>query len=417
MSSLLVKPHVAGHLAALTTRHLRTEDPCHHYSPSSHQEHQPAREPWARRAFKQPAPYQLSVLRKQLNQNPEIVVRILQLAENESLSNEEFIRLGSRGSLCVTREQSERAAQGVWYNFETNESGDMMDLIRQYKHFSRASDLQNYVVSEVLPQLNNCHNINKREERSEAVNQRQAETKAKVEAYVAKIISELKPIEGTVAEKYLRTVRKIQNLPETKSLRYHPSLSTKAKDGSWLNGVPGLVALASHPDTDTGNVQVTYLDPVTCGKHQEAELARRTLGSFTGSGGQHHYCQIADNTQGRRQYSFVCEGVETALSVHQAFPDTHLVASLGKNNLARLDPGVLNDKVVLIMDNDNVPVTRDKVFHATTIRLASHGKQVYYVMPPLLVDRDKTDMNDVLVANGVEAVYDVIINGLIKVRL
>ena len=48
--------------------------------------------------------YQLTLLRKQLNEQPERVIRLLDLAENDNLSNDEYIRLGRRGSLCVTRE-------------------------------------------------------------------------------------------------------------------------------------------------------------------------------------------------------------------------------------------------------------------------------------------------------------------------
>ena len=80
---------------------------------------------------------QLQSLRKKLNEHPEHVLRLLNLAENERLSNSEHIRLGSRGSLAVTRESSERSGSGMWYNFETNESGDMMDMVRKTKQFRR----------------------------------------------------------------------------------------------------------------------------------------------------------------------------------------------------------------------------------------------------------------------------------------
>ena len=76
-------------------------------------------------------------MRKKLNEHPEHVLRLLNLAENESLSTCEHIRLGNRGSLAVSRERTERSGRGVWYNFETNESGDMMDLVRDTKKFKR----------------------------------------------------------------------------------------------------------------------------------------------------------------------------------------------------------------------------------------------------------------------------------------
>ena len=80
---------------------------------------------------------QLQNLRKTLNEHPEHVLRILNLVENVRLSTCEHIRLGNRGSLAVSRERTERSGQGLWYNFETNESGDMMDLVRVTKQFKR----------------------------------------------------------------------------------------------------------------------------------------------------------------------------------------------------------------------------------------------------------------------------------------
>ena len=80
---------------------------------------------------------QLQSLRKKLNEHPECVLRILKLAENERLSTSEHIRLGNRGSLAVSRERTEKSGRGMWYNFETNESGDMMDLVRDTKQFKR----------------------------------------------------------------------------------------------------------------------------------------------------------------------------------------------------------------------------------------------------------------------------------------
>ena len=81
----------------------------------------------------------------------------------------------------------------------------------------------------------------------------------------------------------------------------------------------------------------------------------------------------------------------------QAFPDVHLISlvSLGKNNFSRLDPELLNKKVVLVMDNDGALISSDRIFirnYPETPR-----KKVQYVLPPLVDCLDKTDMNYVLV--------------------
>ena len=152
--------------------------------------------------------------------------------------------------------------------------------------------------------------------------------KLKVEEYVTKVISSLQPLEGTVAETYLRKTRKLNLLPLNSSLKFHPNLSVRTKDGDWMSGVPGLVATATHPASTYDNIQITYLDLKTGDKHQDVAVAKRSFGSFRGSPRGHHFCQLMNNYH--RTYSFVCEGVETALSVHQVFPHNHLIATLGR---------------------------------------------------------------------------------------
>ena len=56
-------------------------------------------------------------LRRKLNENPEDIVNILRLVENDNLSNSEYIRLGNRGSLCVTREVSCRQFMFILLTF------------------------------------------------------------------------------------------------------------------------------------------------------------------------------------------------------------------------------------------------------------------------------------------------------------
>jgi len=352
-------------------------------------------------------------LRKQLNKHPEQIARLLNLSENENLSSSQYMRCGNRGSLCITRENIDDTSKGVWYNFESNESGDMFDLIKQVKHFSTERELQSFIVGNILPNIQSENKKISDGDNSE-IEQKLQDNKTKVNAYVAKIISGLKPLQGTVAEEYLQKTRKLKRIPNTKSLHFHPDLSTRSKDGSWITGVPGLVALASHCRGNTGNVQITYLDSRTCDKHPNVQLGRRTLGTFHGPQGQ-HYCEIV--ARSNQDYSFLCEGVETALSVYQAFPDIHLVATLGKNNFPRMDHSVLNNKVVLVMDNDGLDLRSDKLFSSTVKMMLENDKEVFYVLPPLVDGHDKTDMNDILVHHGEAAVHEIILNQIKKIKM
>jgi len=352
-------------------------------------------------------------LRRQLNQHPEKIARLLNLSENENLSSIQYMRCGNRGSLCITREKIDDTSKGVWYNFESNESGDMFDLIKKVKNFSTERELQSFIVRNILPNIQN-ENQKVSDDTNSDTEKKLQDKKTKVNAYVAKIISGLKPLKGTPAEVYLQKTRKLKRIPETKSLQFHQDLSTRAKDGSWLTGIPGLVALASHCRGDSGNVQITYLDSRTYDKHPNVQLNRRTLGTFHGPQGQ-HYCEIVARTN--QDYSFLCEGVETALSVYQAFPDIHLIATLGKNNFPRMDHSVLNKKVVLVMDNDGLDLRSDKLFSDTVKMLMENDKEVFYVLPPLVDGHDKTDMNDILVHHGESAVHEIVLNRIKKIKM
>ena len=359
-------------------------------------------------------------LRRKLNADPETVLKILDIDINEQLSGEDQIRVGSRGSLCINREDMIGCPRGVWFNFETDESGDMFELIMNKKKIS-CKETIDYASEKIIPFLQraetkDCNNsvssenLDKKDDKSGFEKKR-----SRINKLVHLISSELLPLAGTVAEKYLREQRRIDlTQMNTDTLKFHPNLTCKTFNGVFLDKVPGLVVIASHPSSKIANIQMTYLDPLTGGKHPEAALARRILGSFSDPAG-YHYCEIS-NTLGR-DVSFVAEGVETALSVYEAFQDDHVIATLGKHNFARIDPEVLNEKVALVFDNDGKDVWEDKVLLNATKRLIVEGKSVFVVLPPAIEGLEKTDMNDVLIRYGVDAVYNVIIQNLQKVQL
>jgi len=353
-------------------------------------------------------------IRRKLNADPETVLKILEIDVNEELSNDEQIRVGSRGSLSINREVRKGCPVGIWYNFETDESGDMFELVKIKKNL-KTHEMLKYAVENILPSLEGdprktvCGRDITEDEKD------REDKRNRIIGISRRIMSELLPIDGTIAEDYLRQHRRIgltQINDET--LKFHPNLVTKATSGEFLYNLPGLVAIASHPSSDRSNMQVTYLDPATGKKHPGVALAKRTFGSFSDTDG-HHYCEIS-RTLGY-EYTFIAEGVETALSVNEAFQEEHVIATLGKNNFIRIDPRVLNEKVVLVFDNDGKDIWDDKILLRATERLIVEGKEVYIVFPPAIEGLDKTDMNDFLVHLGVEGVHKVIMNNMKKVKL
>ena len=353
-------------------------------------------------------------IRKMFNEDPETILKILKFELNEVLSNREQIRIGSKGSLVVNNEDTDKCDQGIWYNFETDESGDMFDLAKATLNLPD-NELIEFSVKNILPSLKHLEDNSDDSETDESYDNRTrgALPKASTENYTKQLLSELLPLEGSIAEKYLKLHRKIK-LISSKNLKFHPNVNSKASFGGYLNSLPALVSIASHPRSESVNLQITYLDPATANKHPDVAIPKKTLGSFHDPKG-FHSCEIFEKIKDK--FTFVCEGVETALSVHQAFPEDHIIATLGKHNFSRVDPDIFNQKIVLVFDNDGLDINSDKVFNIASKRLIEAGKDVYIVLPPAVEGLDKTDMNDVLVSRGEEEVYKVVTENMKKVKL
>jgi len=355
-----------------------------------------------------------TTIRRKMNEEPDTILKILELELNDNLSSSEQARIGSKGSLCINREQFNSIPKGIWYNFETDGRGDMFDLVKIIKNLSH-QEMIDFSIEKILPSLESIGDGTEKsiQVEDEELSSELVEKQKQRDSYSRRIVSELLPIAGTIAEDYLKDHRNI-SLISSKSLKYHPCLSTKARLGGYLNNIPGLVSIASHPRSDKVNFQVTYLDPSTNNKHPDVAISKQTFGSFTDRFG-YHYCEISENVC--EKVTFLAEGVETALSVHQVFQDNHVIATLGKMNFARIDPEICNKKVVLVFDNDGNDIWEDRLFMKAAKRLIDMEKDVYIVFPPIIEGLDKTDMNDFLVHLGDEGVYKVILNNMKKVKL
>jgi len=349
-------------------------------------------------------------IRRRLNEEPETILKLLNIELNERLTNDSTLRVGNKGSLNISREKTHKVNKGIWFNFETEESGDMFDLAKATLKLSDR-DMIDYALKHIFPILKD---VNSDSESSllEGALPKQVSHNKKTERHLNKILDELEPLEGSIAEEYLKIHRKIMRV-NTENLKFHPKLGAVSKLGGYLSQLPALVSIASHPESDEENIQVTYLNPRTKNKHKDVVVAKQTFGSFASPDG-YHFCEIYENDI-EQGVTFVCEGVETALSVHQAFPEDHLIATLGKYNFGKLDPDILNQKVVLIFDNDGKDIEEDVVFKKTSKKLVEAGKDVYIVVPPLVGELEKTDMNDVLIHLGEEGVYNVVTKNMKKV--
>ena len=331
-----------------------------------------------------------------LNGQVEAVLRHLNLEPNPGLSGPDRIRVGSKGSLSIVAREFEangaRVRSGTWYNFETEEKGDMLTLVGKVKNLE-GKNLYRYAVREILPGLR---------ELPFATSAADLPGYSKLDNLADRLLEEAKPIKNSLAEVYLKS-RGLTELGSS-ALFFHPALITRDKLGEWLHNVPGLLVAAGNPKSSNMNIQVTYLGEKGS-KHADAAVQRRTIGTFQDPLGFHSCLLSPGQSDG---FTFVAEGTETALSVLQVLPDDRVIATLGKGNMARIDPDLLTKKVVLILDNDGTSYKADSLVLRATRRLLEAEREVFVVVPDLLTGTSKTDMNDVLVQLGEDAVFEAI---------
>ena len=72
---------------------------------------------------------------------------------------------------------------------------------------------------------------------------------------------------------------------------------------------------------------------------------------------------------------------------------------------------------MLLWDNDGLEVRSDKVLLRTLETLKKAKKKTYLLVPPLLLAREKTDLNDILVELGKDGLEDVLQGSLRRVEL
>ena len=136
--------------------------------------------------------------------------------------------------------------------------------------------------------------------------------------------------------------------------------------------------------------QLTYLDKQTGKKIKGLPVAKRTLNSVSGS-----FVNLTPSTQ-LPKVTFIAEGIETALSIRDAAKDVRnkqVLASLGKNNIAKIPSDSLGKWVVLVLDNDLKNPLSDDVIRKTMGALQAAGKQVTCISPQA-INNKKTDYND-----------------------
>jgi hypothetical protein len=215
-----------------------------------------------------------------------------------------------------------------------------------------------------------------------------------------RMVARLVPLSGTPSEVYVRRHRKIDppsDLPFPRSL-YHDLYSCRDGTGGWLCG---LVGLATDKDGKYFGALETRLKPN--GEKDE----KRTLG-FGSLGAA---VILRPPVNGWMAYG---EGLETCLSVWVAVPEIG-VAAVGDKNRFRHAPILSGTtKVLLLQDNDGIDGRgRDENWRGYRKAIGYFQERVGQVgkVKPII---PKTDFNDMLRNEGIEAVRNIICDAISK---
>lgn len=320
------------------------------------------------------------VLEKLTHQSESVIERLLG-NPHPTLSTAKSWRYGKKGSLAIDPQK------GLWHSFETSESGNLLQLIQKERGLSFKEaltvganwvGLETSAVSEDRP-VSQKQDTAIKEKKSKAIS-----------AYVKQLAEESQPIQGTLAEQYLKEFRGIDKV-ESQDVRFHPRVPSQLNRGTF----PALLVLARNETGEVQSVQATFLNPETAQK-ADVPVKKQTFGSVKGA-----QVEVSGKSL-LKEVSLIAEGTETGLSVSRAFPDCQTLVTLGKSNFAHVEGERLQKNVVFCLDNDGNPAKTLQEVTPVAERLASQGKQVWMAMP----SEAKTDFNDLHLKKGLLSVRE-----------
>ncbi len=325
-------------------------------------------------------------LREDLNARAEEVA--LRYLGDPKARNGGTWRYGAnKGSLVVTVHGQK---QGLWRDFQTSEGGDMLTLIGHAMGASQFKD----ILEEATRFIGGySHYV------SSTPTPAQKQTSPDLDAFTLQkiqkaqaIFNATKPIEGSIAERYLREHRGIQNPLFDKTFRFHPNLK------NWMTGdiYPALVLAARDEKNTVTGVQAIFLDPTTAKKAplgNNAKLSRGLIGEGA---------MINPGLPGGK-IAFA-EGPETALSVAEAHPDWKVYVTFGVSNFDKVPLKAKSPDILICADNDGPGSGTAKSVERAAKILAQKGINVWVAEPEKPDDQKKWDFNDALKTQGVEQV-------------
>lgn len=266
-----------------------------------------------------------------------------------SWSTKNELRYRPKGSLAIDIQK------GTWFDFETNEKGGVLDLIRRETGLA-GKEAVAWIEREVGIE---CAAF-------ETATVKQATSrigKADYSHYALRIWNDARPAADTALETYLRS-RLITHSPPD-ALRFAPRLWHKASRAFW----PAMVAVVTRGADDKPiAIHRTFLKADGSGK-APVEPQKMMLGPCRSGAVR---LAVADD------FVMVGEGIETCLAVMQA-TGLPAWAALSTSGLLSLDLPEHIRRVTLLADGDE---PGEQAAMRTGARWKSEGREVRIARPP-----------------------------------
>jgi phage/plasmid primase-like uncharacterized protein len=218
--------------------------------------------------------------------------------------------------------------------------------------------------------------------------------------YAIALYNKAKPINGTLAEKYLAKrgikqapadFRFFTKLKHPDLRRMFPALIAPIKDGK--QQIQGIVRIFLNPDGSKLNK--CYADQ---NGNQKPAISKANLGITK------HGAVVVNLGKHNSSTMYIAEGIETALSIRQGTPDSRVLASLSVNNLSKIPIPDLVKHIVLCADQDGFLANSTKTLLDTANHYRARGFKVSIAFPEKIPGMEKADFNDALKLLGQSSV-------------
>jgi Ti-type conjugative transfer relaxase TraA len=286
---------------------------------------------------------------------------------------------------------------GCWNDFSCTQSGgrDLLSFIQMQQNYS-IKEAINWAVqflgmSEQDMTLVTTQNVLSVEKQEALSSEQFTEKQWKRILEAQEIWKTSKPLEGTLAESYLKTHRSIDG-ELSAQYRFHPSVINYDN----FKRYPALVVSATNDKKEVQAIQAIYLDTKTANKINRPLRQKQNLGPTKGA------CVWLNGYKAGQPIAVV-EGPETAATILQAKGESWaVVCTLGSSNFKSLSIPKDARHLIMVQDNDIDNDKPEQSAQDAALFYAKRGVTTWRVKPK----ESGCDFNDLHQKGGINAVCE-----------